>query len=71
MGSRMFSAQEIARMVSGYLLQINCEETHKSFLNEASSDLKLREFADLVETCNLNWNVDGRSLNDILNEYSE
>ena len=71
MGSRMFSAQEIARMVSGYLLQNNCAETHKSFLEEASSDLKLREFAELVITCNLNWNVDGRSLLDILNEYSE
>ena len=71
-GRRGFSAPEVARLVCGYLQNSNCEETKQNFLEECSPDLKLREFASLVDQGVLRtFDVDGLSLTDILSEYAE
>ena len=66
-----FPASKVARLVYGYLQNSNCEVTKKMFLEECPPSLKLREFAILAEdeSLGLNWDIDGQSLSDILDEY--
>lgn len=71
-GRGSYSDPEVARLVCGYLNETNCEETKNSLIEEASPDLKLREFASLVDQGVLRtYDVDGLSLTDILNEYAQ
>ena len=70
--SGIFPAPKVARLVYGYLQNTNCEDTKKMFMEECSPDFKLRQFACLAEdqSLGLNWNIDGQSLLDILDEYT-
>ena len=68
----MFSEIKVARLVCGYLQHLDCKETKTSFVEECSPRLKLREFASMVDDpdMHMNWNVEGLSLLDVLNEYA-
>ena len=71
MTSGTFTASEVARLVCGYLQTTGCDETKQRFVEESAPDLKLGDFANLVSQGILRtFDVDGRSLSDILNEYS-
>ena len=71
MTSGSFTASEASRLVCGYLQTTGCDETKEKFLEESAPDLKLRDFANLVDQGILRtFDVDGRSLLDILNEYA-
>ena len=71
MTSGTFTASEVARLVCGYLQTSGCDETKEKYLEESAPELKLRDFANLVDQGILRtFDVDGRSLLDILNEYA-
>jgi hypothetical protein len=71
MTSGNFMPSEVARLVCGYLDRSECDEAKRAFLEECPSELKLREFASLVDQGLLRtFDVDGLNLVDILNEYA-
>ncbi len=70
--SSEFLPAEIARLVCGYLDTNDLNQSKEAFLEESPADLKLRSFADLVDQGLLrNFDVEGLSLVDMLNEYKE
>ena len=67
-----FSEAEIGRLVCGYLTSLGCKSTIEKFLQESKAELKIREFASLVDQGILkNFDVDGLNLVDVLYEYSQ
>ena len=71
MASAGFMASEVARLVCGYLHNNGCTNTKSTFLEECPPELKIREFANLVDQGILRtFDVDGLTLDDILNEFA-
>ena len=66
-----FSAPEVARLVYGYLHDTTCKKTKVSFLEECAAGPDLKKIVDLVEQGILrSFDIDGLTLQDILNEYA-
>lgn len=65
-------ASEVARLVCGYLHSKDCTNTKATFIEECPPELKIREFASLVDQGILRtFDVNGLTLDDILEEYAQ